>query len=181
MKAYSFGELVALDSTNPRANPRKLDLAEFWDGREWLNTEVGNLTSVNGQDGEGIFIKDYYENNAQNEMIEFPDELLAFKNCQTTAVMCCWVQDRHGENNRNDGNCRSDDCFDKDPADNTDICYVDMAKSTRHNHVAGGKAIFHDVTVGYDPDVVDSEEEEANDETEGRYVYCFVACFAFCH
>jgi len=55
--------------------------------------------------------------------------------------MCCWVQDRFDDGN-NDGNCDEDDCKDADPADNTDICYVDLEKSSGSNHVEGGYAVY---------------------------------------
>lgn len=73
------------------------------------------------------------------------------------------VQDRHNENAQNNGNCRSENgdysgksCEDKDPADNTDICYVDLEKSRKSNHVRGGQALFHD------------DFDDADSETEGK-------------
>ncbi len=69
-----------------------------------------------------------------------------------------WVQDRFDDGN-GDGNCESpypnarltsselwtpDSCIDKDPADNTDICYVDMSRSPKSNHVVEGAVIFDD-------------------------------------
>jgi hypothetical protein len=69
-----------------------------------------------------------------------------------------WVQDRQADN---DGNCAKnyplargsglwtpDNCIDKDPADNTDICYVDMARSPKSNHVEAGGAIYSDTEAG---------------------------------
>ena len=70
-----------------------------------------------------------------------------FQSCHSNAVMCCWVQDRHNENAVNNGNCRApypENCIDKDPADNTDVCNVDMSRSRKSNHVDGGKALYHD-------------------------------------
>ena len=68
-----------------------------------------------------------------------------------------WVQDRQaGDDN---GNCEQpypngrltsselwtpDSCIDKDPADNTDICYVDMSRSPTSNHVVEGAVIYDD-------------------------------------
>lgn len=68
-----------------------------------------------------------------------------------------WVQDRQADDNN--GNCESpypnayigsedlwtpDSCVDKDPADNTDICYVDMSRSPKSNHVIEGAVIYDD-------------------------------------
>ena len=68
-----------------------------------------------------------------------------------------WVQDRQA--NDDNGNCNKpypnanpnaanvwtpDNCIDKDPADNTDICYVDLSRSTSSNHVQEGAVIFND-------------------------------------
>lgn len=54
--------------------------------------------------------------------------------------MCCWVQDRYDDGNNN-GNCDANDpetnCKDADPADNTDICGVDLSLAPGSNHVSG--------------------------------------------
>merc|ERR1712216_397039 len=39
-------------------------------------------------------------------------------------------------------------CIDKDPADNTKYCYVDHARSSKANHVAGGFSIYGDPVTG---------------------------------
>jgi len=84
-----------------------------------------------------------YDEVAKDQLITFPSEYLKdnfLENCQAQAVMCCWVQDRQaGDNN---GNCNENDCYDKDPADNTDICYVDLHAAAKSNHVEGGFALF---------------------------------------
>lgn len=64
------------------------------------------------------------------------------------------VQDRHNENQVNNGNYHDENPIDRDPSDNTDICYVDLEKSKRSNHVKGSAAIFHD-----DFDLADSPTE----------------------
>jgi len=85
----------------------------------------------------------------------------------TLLTLCCChafynrhrVQDRHDENAANNGNCRKPyaiSCIDKDPSDNTDVCYVDLSRSSKSNHVKGGKAIYHD------------NFEQADAQTEGK-------------
>mmetsp|Transcript_26481 Transcript_26481/g.30284 ORF Transcript_26481/g.30284 Transcript_26481/m.30284 type:complete len:232 (+) Transcript_26481:718-1413(+) len=69
--------------------------------------------------------------------------------------MCCWVQDRQADDDN--GNCETpypvakgknlwtpDSCIDKDPADNTDVCYVDISRSPKSNHVVEGAVIYDD-------------------------------------
>lgn len=113
---------------------------EFFDGGTPLNAEYDPVAIEDSQGGANI--EDIFNNVAKDQLITFPDYLKDnfVENCQAQAVMCCWVQDRQaGDNN---GNCDAGDCYDKDPADNTDVCYVDLASSAKSNHVAGGFALF---------------------------------------
>jgi len=58
-------------------------------------------------------------------------------------MMCCWRADRQA--NDNYGNCATPydtNCVDSDPGDNTDLCAVDMARSTTSSHVTDGFAYF---------------------------------------
>jgi hypothetical protein len=52
--------------------------------------------------------------------------------CTTNAAMCCWPKDRQA--NDNNGNCATEydeNCVDKDPADNTDLCFVDLDRGNQ--------------------------------------------------
>jgi hypothetical protein len=64
--------------------------------------------------------------------------------CTMNAAMCCWPKDRQA--NDNNGNCAKPydlNCVDKDPADNTDLCYVDMEDGSASNEFGGdGFAVF---------------------------------------
>jgi len=113
---------------------------EFYDGGTPLNAEYEPVAIIDSQGGAKI--QQVYDNVAEEQLITFPDYLKDnfVDNCESQAVMCCWVQDRQA--NDNNGNCNDDDCYNKDPADNTDVCYVDLAASTKSNHVEGGFAIF---------------------------------------
>ena len=43
--------------------------------------------------------------------------------------MCCWPKDRQaGDNNGNCARPYDENCVDKDVADNTDLCYVDLGR-----------------------------------------------------
>jgi hypothetical protein len=45
--------------------------------------------------------------------------------CQHQAIMCCWHRDRQYKDNN--GNCAPSDCVNKDPADNTNLCWTEDA------------------------------------------------------
>jgi hypothetical protein len=104
----------------------------------------GQQSNVLEQDAERI--DDLYETVIKKRRLEFPSHLPNFENCELRSAMCCWVQDRQaGDNN---GNCKTpydDNCIDKDPADNTDLCAVDFERSGSDSvHIPGGDgfAIF---------------------------------------
>lgn len=69
--------------------------------------------------------------------------------CQNNAAFCCFAQDRQaGDNN---GNCNTpyeNNCIDKNPADNSNICYIDHARSSDANHVHDGFTIYGDLKSG---------------------------------
>ena len=85
-----------------------------------------------------------------NTRIIFPDETMSnFKNCELRAAMCCWTQDRQaGDGNGNCAEPYDQNCVDADPADNTDVCYVDMERSPESNRVEKGFAVFDDESEG---------------------------------
>eukprot|EP00521_Asterionellopsis_glacialis_P007862 CAMPEP_0195287868 /NCGR_PEP_ID=MMETSP0707-20130614/4757_1 /TAXON_ID=33640 /ORGANISM="Asterionellopsis glacialis, Strain CCMP134" /LENGTH=739 /DNA_ID=CAMNT_0040347671 /DNA_START=73 /DNA_END=2289 /DNA_ORIENTATION=- len=90
---------------------------------------TNRLRSGNGQVGDAARVKHVYDGEGQYGMIEHPDYLTNFDQCSTNAIMCCWPKDRQA--NDNNGNCLEpydQNCIDKDPADNTDLCYVDMER-----------------------------------------------------
>jgi len=109
--------------------------SNYYDGGTYLNEEY---------EPEEIpeFIDNVYEGVAQTQLITYPEDHIEknFGSCQAQSVMCCWVQDRQA--NDNNGNCEDDDCKDADPADNTDICWVDLESSPGSNHVENGFALF---------------------------------------
>lgn len=113
-------------------------LKEFYDGNTFMNEEVtGSFNPVSRQ------IKSFYQNAATSEIVAWPDDSIDnFDSCELNTVMCCWVADRRADN---DGNCAtplSENCVDADPADNTDLCYVDNTRSPQANHVDGGFILF---------------------------------------
>jgi len=76
-------------------------------------------------------VKQIYDTEAEYGLIEWPDSLTNFnpKQCQYNSAYCCWPKDRQA--NDNNGNCNSpydERCHDKDPSDNTNLCYVDLER-----------------------------------------------------
>lgn len=113
---------------------------EFFDGGTPLNAEYEAVDIIDSQGGAGI--QRIFDDVAKQQLITSPEYLRDnfSEGCEAQAIMCCWVQDRQaGDNN---GNCNNNDCYDKDPGDNTDVCYVDLAASSDSNHVDGGFAIY---------------------------------------
>lgn len=126
-------------------------LKEFFDG----NTELNHVVKQHGpnqyhHNSERDDIHEFHKDYAKTGIVTFPDNIKNFDNCELNTVMCCWVTDRLNNNNNN-GNCKtpyptgdgpSGGCINKDPADNTDICYSDHSRSPQSNHVAGGFTIY---------------------------------------
>ena len=118
-------------------------ITEYFEGGTKWNYEVDEY-------GEELKVtasrvKYAYDNFAEKHQISWP-ESHQFANCELRAAMCCFVADRQA--NDNNGNCNDADCDDADPADNTDLCLVDMAKSARSAHVRDGYSIYKDDTEG---------------------------------
>ena len=117
----------------------------FFLGHSKLQEEVetiyesddGSATSVLKQDGE--LVRAHYQGSAQTKKTEWP-KLPNFESsvtdsngqptCTTNAAMCCWTKDRQAADNN--GNCNrntySENCVDKNPGDNTNLCYVDLER-----------------------------------------------------
>ena len=130
---------------------------EYYDGNTYWNEEYetkqdrivpGLDANVLERDAE--VVDDLYETVAERIPMEFPTHIENFEDCKLRAAMCCWVSDRQA--NDNNGNCATpydSNCVDADPADNTDLCAVDMARSGSDSiHVNDGIALFKDNVEG---------------------------------
>lgn len=128
-------------------NERKIE--EFFDGGTNLNEER-QYTDEEGVDrwvlqDDFSKIDSFYENAALGDLIEYPNGMKNFEDCEVRAAYCCWIQDRQADDNN--GNCDTpydENCVDADPGDNTDLCYVDMSDGAESSHIAGGFSIFPD-------------------------------------
>eukprot|EP00565_Helicotheca_tamesis_P004270 CAMPEP_0185741062 /NCGR_PEP_ID=MMETSP1171-20130828/38756_1 /TAXON_ID=374046 /ORGANISM="Helicotheca tamensis, Strain CCMP826" /LENGTH=680 /DNA_ID=CAMNT_0028413003 /DNA_START=1 /DNA_END=2043 /DNA_ORIENTATION=- len=125
---------------------------EYYDGNTYWNEEhqTNYDTLVEGEPANVLRtdarqLKYLFDAEARSEAIEFPDFIDNFESCDLRSAMCCWVSDRQA--NDNNGNCATpydENCRDADPGDNTDLCAVDMDRTTSSSsHVDGGFALFH--------------------------------------
>lgn len=128
-------------------NERKIE--EFFDGGTNLNEER-QYTDEEGVErwvlqDDFSKINSFYENAALGDLIEYPNNMKNFEDCEVRAAYCCWIQDRQaGDNNGNCATPYDDNCVNADPGDNTDLCYVDMTDGSASSHIAGGFSIFPD-------------------------------------
>ena len=131
----------------PKNNQRALE--EYFDGGTSANWEIEYITDGGGATNvlkdDFAKINSFYNSAAQQGLVEYPDYLKNFDKCDYRAAYCCWIQDRQA--NDNNGNCNTpyeSKCVDKDPGDNTDLCYVDMSLAPKSAHVRNGYVIFPD-------------------------------------
>ena len=125
-------------------------LEEFMDGQGILNDETSNLLNIPseferrggsdrylyiGEDGRkndylptseasyqgGVAIMEFYSNTLDNKFLKAPVD--GMKCESTNAAMCCWSRDR--QYNDNNGQCGLGNCVNKEPGDNTDLCWVE--------------------------------------------------------
>ena len=123
----------------------------YFNGGTYWNEEVETL--LENEDGsrsnhlryDARYVKQFYNSEGQTNMVEWPDYLTNFDpdTCEMGAAYCCWPQDRQA--NDNNGNCDDpydERCYDKDPADNTDLCYVDLEASPKSNPFGSSGSIL---------------------------------------
>jgi hypothetical protein len=131
----------------------------FFNGRtEWQEevqteheTAEKTATSILKEDAESIL--EFYQGVAQSKRVSWPASLPNFQSpvvdasggatCTTNAAMCCWTKDRQA--NDNNGNCAKPydvNCVDKDPADNTDLCFVDASRGNASNEFGSNDGLF---------------------------------------
>jgi hypothetical protein len=146
-QVYDAAEKVPFHSASKRGKDMLFEQM-FFNGRTNWQEEVQTIyetddesaTSVLKQDAENI--RAFHEGTAQGRRVAWPGELTNFQSsktddagdptCTTNAAMCCWPKDRQA--NDGNGNCAKGDegydvnCVSKDPADNTNLCYVDMER-----------------------------------------------------
>jgi len=92
-------------------------------------------------------VREFYDGQGRHARVAWPDTLTNFESstCTSHAAMCCWPKDRQA--NDGNGNCATPydtNCVDKDPADNTNLCFADYQKgdATSGFNSARGFAAF---------------------------------------
>jgi len=115
----------------------------YWNEEVETKLETGQTTHILKDDARAV--GDFYDTMASDTHLAWPGDLPNFNltTCQIGAAMCCWPQDRQAKDNN--GNCAKEydeKCVDKDPADNTDLCYVDMSRAPPINKGTTGFMTF---------------------------------------
>lgn len=125
----------------------------FYSGRGIWNEQTETLlypsdgvTAANSVKTTAAVVKQYYDNYAQHYAFALPDlEQFDLSTCTAHAATCCWPRDRTDDN---DGNCDSpydSKCVDKNPGDNTDLCYNELNKAPYANGIdANGFSVYGD-------------------------------------
>jgi hypothetical protein len=88
-------------------------------GDTFLNTETGSFQGTT----EGNNIDNFRDNGAVTTVM---DDIRSLAKCDYNSIMCCFGRDR--QPNDNNGNCADPidtNCLDADPADNSNLCYVE--------------------------------------------------------
>eukprot|EP00584_Thalassiosira_punctigera_P019063 CAMPEP_0172574420 /NCGR_PEP_ID=MMETSP1067-20121228/136690_1 /TAXON_ID=265564 ORGANISM="Thalassiosira punctigera, Strain Tpunct2005C2" /NCGR_SAMPLE_ID=MMETSP1067 /ASSEMBLY_ACC=CAM_ASM_000444 /LENGTH=504 /DNA_ID=CAMNT_0013367049 /DNA_START=150 /DNA_END=1660 /DNA_ORIENTATION=+ len=109
----------------------------FYNGRGDWQEEIETIyetydrsaTSVLREDAAKV--REFYRGDGSYSRVSWPETLTNFKepSCSSHAAMCCWPKDRQA--NDGNGNCATPydkNCVDKDPADNTNLCFADLSK-----------------------------------------------------
>lgn len=127
------------------------DLDNFFMGGTYWNENTGQVRTTEDEEGEMPIIGEIYDNTAKEATISFPSgrAIRSFSGCRSKAVMCLWTRDRQA--NDDNGNCRTPydtRCIDKNPADNTDVCYSDSSRCSRCAHVPEGRTLYLDNAEG---------------------------------
>jgi hypothetical protein len=157
IKGYKDQEFLF---TNIAKKGAQFDNEHYAGGGEW-NYEVETASGEDRLKVDAARVDEVYYYEAQRKVIQFPEHIESFNpyneansingiqdldGCDLNAAYCCFAQDRQaGDNN---GNCATPyeyNCVDKDPADNTNICYIDHSRSSKSSHVSGGFSIFGDL------------------------------------
>ena len=132
-------------------------LKRYYDGGTKFNEEVATMYppfDVNDRRNpqsnllkrDAAQVNNFYEGMGRYGTVEWPDQYNNFQTtnggeCAYNAAYCCWPTDRQA--NDNNGNCAKPydiNCVDKDPADNTDLCFVDTtfgSDVTGYTNMAG--------------------------------------------
>jgi hypothetical protein len=145
-----LGNTIPLETIS-HPNPDDLFTKTYFDGGTYWNEEVqteletGDKTNVLNDDAAKVYR--FYESGGSHGVVEWPNHLSNFEldTCNINAAMCCWPQDRQAGDGNGNCNQRYDQrCIDKDPADNTDLCLVNMNRAPGSVPVGSDGIIIHE-------------------------------------
>eukprot|EP00353_Schmidingerella_taraikaensis_P006086 CAMPEP_0185568722 /NCGR_PEP_ID=MMETSP0434-20130131/1594_1 /TAXON_ID=626734 ORGANISM="Favella taraikaensis, Strain Fe Narragansett Bay" /NCGR_SAMPLE_ID=MMETSP0434 /ASSEMBLY_ACC=CAM_ASM_000379 /LENGTH=375 /DNA_ID=CAMNT_0028183317 /DNA_START=61 /DNA_END=1188 /DNA_ORIENTATION=+ len=114
----------ALKQSDSKSDFTESDITEFFKGDTYWNTNTGPLEC------DALLIPDVRNHAARKETIANPFT------CTDPIMMCVWVRDRQPRDNN--GDCATplhENCVNKGPGDNTDLCIVaDDDEGNIHAH-----------------------------------------------
>jgi len=138
----TFSDIVGAAGGDALFTKQYYDGGTNWN-EEVETTEDGDTTNVLKEDAAVVGA---YYGVLKHEALQWPNELSNFdlSTCELNVAMCCWVQDRQAKDGN--GNCAKPydtECVDKDPGDNTDLCFVHLDRGSESNHVkSNGISVF---------------------------------------
>ena len=160
--ATSYIDLMCTDAWNKVQQTQYTDIdgrfddifmSDYFNGLTFLNTETGNFQGNENpqfpvsEDSRtaGESIKSFREGGATSStlLLNIPD-----LQCKNQAMMCCFGRDR--QSNDNNGNCADNDCIDKSPADNSNLCYTDFPTIIPFPNESEGAIHCHGLAWGED-------------------------------
>jgi hypothetical protein len=80
---------------------------------------------------------------AARGLMDLPEQITNFENCEARIAMCCWVSDRQADDDN--GDCATpydENCVNAEPSDNTDVCAVKLGRAQDSNNVKNGVTLF---------------------------------------
>mmetsp|Transcript_25831 Transcript_25831/g.55583 ORF Transcript_25831/g.55583 Transcript_25831/m.55583 type:complete len:1002 (+) Transcript_25831:149-3154(+) len=136
---YDNADLTAFnEAADKGSDPSDLHFEqEFYNGGGEWQEEVETIYASDDRSATSVLredaakVREFYEGRGSYSRVEWPNALTNFDDatCSSHAAMCCWPKDRQA--NDGNGNCATPydvNCVDKAPADNTDLCFADLAK-----------------------------------------------------
>lgn len=135
--AFAASEIFPFEKVTNKG--RQFDLEFFNGGGKLNNNEIESQTLIEQTER----LRAVAENVLSSKIISWPDDLPSLNqadSCSSQVATCCWVADKFDVG---EGTCESSTgCIDEEPLDNTDVCSVDMSKSTRASRVRRGLALY---------------------------------------
>jgi len=120
---------------------------EFFNGGTFFNEDYATADAPDLLATQTARLKQIESTVLKKRGISWPSNIENFSDdsCDEPVAMCCWTADRDKVGT---GSCSGTDCQDKDPVDNTDVCYFDSRDSSFAAHVIDATTVFPDDSEG---------------------------------